>query len=90
MTWGGMGRSGSRPAGERGSDARQDGPRGRGSGGENAGWTLFSYLIAGMIVYGGLGWLVAHWTGHPMIFPIGMLIGLALGVAGVIYRYGRS
>jgi hypothetical protein len=43
-----------------------------------------------MIVYGGLGWLVARWTGHPMIFPIGMLIGLALGVAGVIYRYGRS
>jgi F0F1-type ATP synthase assembly protein I len=89
MTWGGMGRSGSTPTGERGGDTRQDG-QGPGSGGENAGWTLFSYLIAGMIVYGGLGWLVARWTGHPMIFPIGMLIGLGLGVAGVIYRYGRS
>jgi ATP synthase protein I len=89
MSWGGMGRSGSRPPGERG-DVRQDGRQGRGSGDEHAGWTLFSYLIAGMIIYGGLGWLVARWTGHPMIFPTGMLIGLALGVAGVIYRYGRS
>ena len=44
----------------------------------------------GQCLNGGLGWLVARWTGHPMIFPIGMLIGLALGVAGVIYRYGRS
>jgi F0F1-type ATP synthase assembly protein I len=89
MTWGGMGRSGSRSAAGNG-DPGQDGRPGRGSGGENAGWTLFSYLIAGMIVYGALGWLVARWTGHPMIFPIGLLIGLALGVAGVIYRYGRS
>jgi F0F1-type ATP synthase assembly protein I len=90
MTWGGMGRGGSRPAGGPDGDRRRDGRQGRAPTDENAGWTLFSYLIAGMIIYGGLGWLVARWTGHPMIFPVGMLIGLALGVAGVIYRYGRS
>ena len=90
MTWGGMGRSGSRPAGGPDGDRRRDGRPGRGPTDENAGWTLFSYLIAGMIIYGGLGWLVARWTGHPMIFPAGLLIGLALGAGGVIYRYGRS
>ncbi|HUZ37836.1 MAG TPA: hypothetical protein VMV17_16060 [Streptosporangiaceae bacterium] len=59
-------------------------------GGENPGWTIFSYLIAGMLVYGGLGWLIGHWTGYPIIFPLGMVAGLALSVVVIIYRYGRS
>lgn len=63
---------------------------GSGSDGQNAGWTIFSYLIAGMIFYGGLGWLIGHWTGHPIIFPLGMLLGLALSVGLVIHRYGRG
>jgi hypothetical protein len=62
---------------------------GSGSSGQNAGWTIFSYLIAGMVFYGGLGWLIGHWTGHPVIFPLGMLAGLAMSVGLVIYRYGR-
>jgi F0F1-type ATP synthase assembly protein I len=66
------------------------GQRGQPRDGENAGWTIFSYLIAGMIVYGGLGWLVGRWTGHPIIFPLGMLAGLALSLAVVIHRYGRT
>jgi ATP synthase protein I len=59
-------------------------------GGENAGLTIFSYLLSGMLVYGGLGWLIAHWTGLSLIFPLGMLFGLALTIGVVIYRYGRS
>ena len=61
----------------------------RGDGGQNAGMTVFSYLLAGMLAYGGLGWLVAHWTGISLIFPLGMLFGLALTIWLVIYRYGR-
>jgi ATP synthase protein I len=63
---------------------------GSGSDGQNAGWTIFSYLIAGMIFYGGLGWLIGHWTRHPIIFPLGMLLGLAISVGLVIHRYGRG
>ena len=59
-------------------------------GGGNLGWTIFSYLLAGMLVYGGIGWLIGHWTGHPLIFPLGALAGLALSVGLVIHRYGRS
>ena len=59
-------------------------------GGQNAGWTIFAYLISGMLVYGGLGWLIAAWTRHPLIFPLGMLAGLAFSIWLVIYRYGRS
>lgn len=56
----------------------------------NAGWTIFSYLISGMIFYGGLGWLIGHWTHIAAIFPVGMLVGLGVGVFAVIYKYGRQ
>ena len=62
----------------------------QGDGGQNVGMTVFSYLLAGMLAYGGLGWLVAHWTGFSLFFPLGMLFGLALTIWLVIYRYGRS
>jgi F0F1-type ATP synthase assembly protein I len=90
MTWGGMGGSGSRPSAGRGRDPDRGERGGSGAPGGNAGWSIFSYLLAGMIVYGGLGWLIARWTGHSLIFPIGMFVGLALGIAGIMYRYGRS
>jgi ATP synthase protein I len=61
-----------------------------GDSGQNAGLTIFSYLLSGMLVYGGLGWLIAHWTGISLIFPLGMLFGLAVALGVMIYRYGRS
>ncbi len=58
---------------------------------DNPGWAIISYLIAGMLLYGGIGWLIGRWTGHSAIFlPAGMLIGLGLALALVIFRYGRS
>jgi ATP synthase protein I len=61
-----------------------------GDGGQNIGMSIFSYLLSGMLVYGGLGWLISRWTGLSLIFPLGMLFGLALAIGVVIYRYGRS
>ncbi|MGH3250933.1 MAG: hypothetical protein ACRDOI_32655 [Trebonia sp.] len=54
-----------------------------------SGYTVFSYLIAGMLAYGGIGWLIGHFTNVSMLFPIGMLVGLAISVGWIIYRYGR-
>jgi F0F1-type ATP synthase assembly protein I len=59
-------------------------------GGQNIGMSIFSYLLSGMLVYGGLGWLISRWTGLSLIFPLGMLFGLALAIGVVIYRHGRS
>ena len=61
-----------------------------GDGGQNVGMTVFSYPLAGMLAYGGLGWLIAHWTGDSLLVPLGMLFGLGLTIWLVIYRYGRS
>jgi hypothetical protein len=56
----------------------------------NAGWSAFGYLISGMAFYGGLGWLIGHWTHIALLFPLGMLVGLGVGVFAVIYKYGRQ
>ena len=53
------------------------------------GWNIFSYLISGMLCYGGIGWLIGHFTHIELLFPIGMLVGLAISVGWIIYRYGR-
>ena len=53
------------------------------------GWNIFSYLISGMLCYGGIGWLIGHFTHTELLFPIGMLVGLAISVGWIIYRYGR-
>ena len=57
-----------------------------GAGEENAGWSIFSYLIAGMAVYGGIGWLVGRWLHAAIAFPAGMLTGLVLAIVLIIYR----
>jgi F0F1-type ATP synthase assembly protein I len=54
-----------------------------------SGWTVFSYLIAGMLAYGGIGWLIGHFTHLPLFFPIGMLVGLAIAIGWIIYAFGR-
>jgi ATP synthase protein I len=58
--------------------------------GSHTGWTVVSYLLTGMLLYGGIGWLLGRWFEVPMLFPIGMLVGLALSTAMIIFRFGRS
>jgi ATP synthase protein I len=57
---------------------------------DNAGWSIFSYLIAGMVAYGLLGWLLATVTHTAVLLPLGAIAGLVVAIAGVVYKYGRS
>ena len=56
--------------------------------GLNVGWTVFSYLLSGMAAYGAIGWLIGRAVHVPLLFPIGMLVGLAISIGFIIYRYG--
>jgi hypothetical protein len=47
-------------------------------------------MIAGMVLYGGLGWLIGHWTGISILFPLGMILGIVLSIVMVIFRYTRT
>ena len=57
---------------------------------ENQGWSIFSYLIAGMVAYGLIGWLAAWLTHIPVLLPVGALAGLVFAVGGVVWKYGRN
>jgi ATP synthase protein I len=99
MTWRAMSGTGSAPAGRTGPTGRtgpsdgqlpdapspDDGPGAE----ENQGWSIFSYLIAGMVAYGLLGWLVAWLTHIPVLLPVGALVGLVFAIGGVVWKYGR-
>ena len=52
---------------------------------------LISYLISGMVVYGGGGWLVDRWLGFDsLFFPIGLVLGVAAGGYLGYMRFLRS
>ena len=57
---------------------------------ESDGWRVFSYMIGGMVFYGGVGWLIGRWTGISILFPLGMFLGLALAVLGIFVRFAKS
>jgi len=41
-------------------------------------YSISGYLLAGMVLYGGLGWLIDRWAGTSNVFaPIGVVFGLA-------------
>lgn len=48
-----------------------------------------SYLIAGMVVWGGVGWLVDRWLGTEGIaLAIGAVVGAGAGVYLIARRLG--
>jgi F0F1-type ATP synthase assembly protein I len=57
---------------------------------EADGWQILSYMLGGMILYGGIGWLVSHFTGIAVLFPVGMILGIGLSVAMIIFRFTRN
>ncbi len=93
MTWRAMSGTGSAPTGRDGSRGWQSPPGGQLPEGDpvedNAGWSIFSYLIAGMVAYGLIGWLVAWLTHIPVLLPLGALVGLVFAIGGVVWKYGR-
>ena len=55
----------------------------------NQGMTALSYLIAGMLVWGLIGWLVDRWLGTRGIAAgIGAVVGAAGGVYLIVRRLG--
>jgi F0F1-type ATP synthase assembly protein I len=70
--------------------AQESGAAGPASAGANQGWAVFSYLLAGMAFYGLIGWLIGRVTHLALLFPIGMVFGLAAGITLVILKYGRA
>jgi F0F1-type ATP synthase assembly protein I len=56
--------------------------------GLNVGWTVSGYLVSGMLAYGLIGWLIGRAVHVSLLLPVGMLVGLAISIGFIIYRYG--
>lgn len=57
--------------------------------GANAGWAAVGYLIAGMAVWGFVGWLIDHWLHiHGIATAIGCVLGMVGGIYLVVRRCG--
>ena len=49
---------------------------------------VLSYLIGGVLVYGGLGWLGDHFLHMHFLTPVGIILGAALACYTIIKRFG--
>ena len=59
--------------------------------GMGVGWAIISTLVAGMLVLGGIGYVLDRVLDTGAVLTgIGIVIGGALGVYGVYLRYGRG
>jgi ATP synthase protein I len=56
---------------------------------EGTGWSVVSSLIGGMLLYGGLGWLIGRWTHIEALTGVGIVVGIGLSLALIIYRFTR-
>ena len=61
-----------------------------GGQGADQGYRIISIMIAGLLAYGGLGWLLDRWLGTAWFLPIGLVVGVALGIYLVVVKFGRS
>lgn len=57
--------------------------------GMDQGMRVLSYLLAGVALYGGLGWLADHLLGTGFLLPVGIVLGAAAAVYTIIRRFGR-
>lgn len=54
-------------------------------------WTkVGGYLLAGPLLYGGIGWGLDHWLGTAFLLPVGIIGGMALSLYLIWFRYGSQ
>ncbi|MGI5207130.1 AtpZ/AtpI family protein [Spirillospora sp. CA-108201] len=56
----------------------------------DAAWSAPSYLLSGMLIWGGLGWLLSKWTHQAWLVPVGLVVGIVLAVYLIYVKFGRD
>ena len=54
------------------------------------GWRVLSYLIGGVVVYGGIGLGLDRLFGSQFLLPVDIVLGAGLTVLLLHFRYGKS
>ena len=51
---------------------------------------VLSYILAGIIFYGGLGWVGDYFFHTSWLLPVGLMLGLGFSLYLIIKRYGSG
>jgi len=57
---------------------------------ENALWSIFGYLLSGLLFWGGVGWGLDSWLGTNYLLLLGLLVGMGASLYLVWLRFGRE
>lgn len=49
---------------------------------------VLSYILAGLIFYGGLGWVGDHFLNTSWLLPVGLIAGFISSIYLIYKRYG--
>ncbi|HEU4397217.1 MAG TPA: AtpZ/AtpI family protein [Actinomycetota bacterium] len=59
-------------------------------GGTDIVWSILGTLVAGVLAWGGIGWLLDRWLGTRFLVAVGVLVGAAGAFYLIIRRYGSG
>ena len=62
-------------------------PPGRGA---DVVWSIIGTLVAGVLAWGGIGWLLDRWLGTRYLVAVGIVVGMAGAFYLIVKRYGSS
>ena len=54
------------------------------------GLRVLSYLIGGVLIYGGIGFGLDRLFGTEFLLPVGIVLGAGLTILLLHFRYGKS
>jgi ATP synthase protein I len=57
---------------------------------ENAMWSIFGYLLSGLLFWGGIGYGLDKWLDTAYLTLIGLLVGISGAIYLVWLRFGRQ
>jgi ATP synthase protein I len=57
---------------------------------DNAFWSIFGYLLSGLLIWGGIGWALDRWLSTSYFLLAGLFIGIAVSIYLVWLRFGRD
>ncbi|MBA3368764.1 MAG: AtpZ/AtpI family protein [Geodermatophilaceae bacterium] len=60
-----------------------------GSSGANTGYAVVGTLMSGIVVWGGIGWLLDRWFDTVMFAALGVVMGAVLGIYLVMVKYAQ-
>ncbi len=60
-------------------------PSGRGA---DVVWSIIGTLVAGVLAWGGIGWVLDRWLGTRYLVAVGIIVGMAGAFYLIIKRHG--